>query len=206
MSSSDGKQLLENVPAVGSRSVLPEESDAAVDARKQPVGTVERILNFQERSLLVAAGKIYCYKKEQEKGDYKAQAKLSKLIKVLFHEETVDYFDMIDDSIEEKLFRWQRARNDWLLVQQYAAGGITLEELKKKSPLLDIQNPPEKPSRRQPEATTEEIRGRERSFYLPSKLDSWAQDVLRGVNWPNPEKAQYITELCEKFGIKSDEG
>lgn len=198
MSSDNVRQLLENAPA----ERMPVPSAVPVE-KKQPAGTVERTLNFQERSLLVFACKLHCAK--QDKGDYKAQSKLSKLIKLISYEECVEYFEMVDDSLEDRLFKWQRERNDWLLVQQYLAGGITIDDLKKKSPALDIENPPEKPSRRQPEASDGDIRGPARQFYLPSKLDSWVQDVLRGTHWPNPEKATYITELCGNFGIKNDE-
>lgn len=197
----NGKQLLENkarmdVGKIMKESPLPEPS-------RQPVGTVERVLNFQDRSLLLFGCKLYF--KDSSKGDYKSQSKIAKLDKILAYNETVEYFEMIDDSLEDRLFKWQRERNDWLLVQQYLAGGISLEEVKKKSPALDIDDPPEKPSRVQPEVASEEVRGKERSFYLPSKLDSWVQDVLKEVKWPNPEKAKYITELCAKFGVKSDE-
>lgn len=198
MSSGDGKAILENSARAGM-----DVAESTPTGRVQPAGTVERVLNFQERSLLAAACKSYCAKKD--KGDHKAQSKLVRLLKLLSYDDTVEYFDMIDDSVEEQLFKWQRARNDWLLVEQYAAGGISHEELKKRAPLLDVNNPPPKPMRRQPEATPEEIRGRERAFYIPSKLDSWAQDILRETNWANPEKAEYIVELCGKFGIKSDE-
>jgi hypothetical protein len=205
MSSGDGRQLLENEPVVGARTELTAVSDKAlVQEKKQPAGTVERVLNFQERSLLIFGCKLYCAKQEN-KCDHKDQAKLSKLTTLLSYDETVEYFDMIDGSLEDLGFKWQRAKNDWLIFQLYRSGGITADEAKNKSSTLDLTNPPEKPIRRQPEAAPEEIRGKERSFYLPSKLDVWVQDVLRKVNWPNPEKAQYITELCEKFGIKSDE-
>lgn len=203
MDSNGGRQMVVNTQKVELPIPLGT-TDLTEDVKKKPpAGTVERTLNFQERSLLVLACKLHCAK--QDKGDHKAQAKLSRLLKIVSYEETVDYFDMIDDSLEDKLFKWQRERNDWLLVQQYLAGGIALDELKKKSPELDIENPPEKPARRQPEATKDEIRGSERSFYLPSKLDSWVQDVLHATHWPNPEKSMYITELCTKFGIKGDE-
>lgn len=194
------RSMIANSPSDGVRMSLPQ--DPPTEARR-PSGTVERVLNFQERSLLIFACKIYCSR--QDKGDHKAQSKLDRLTKIVSYDETVEYFDMIDDSLEDQLFKWQRSRNDWLLIQQYLAGGISIEDLKKKSPALDIESPPEKPTRRQPEASQDDIRGKERPFYLPSKLDAWVQDVLRSVHWPNPEKAQYITELCGKFGIKSDE-
>lgn len=201
MENTDGKQFLENKVRMDVEKIMKDSPSP--EPPKQPVGTVERVLNFQDRSLLLFGCKLYC--KDPSKGDYRSQSRLTKLDKLLVHDETVEYFEMIDDSLEDRLFKWQRERNDWLLVQQYLAGGISLEEVKKKSPALDVDDPPKKPSRVQPEADPEEVRGKERSFYLPSKLDSWVQDVLKEVKWPNPEKAKYITELCTKFGIKGDE-
>lgn len=170
--------------------------------RKQPAGTVERILNFRERNLLIGACREFCQK--DGKGDHKAQAKLDRVTKLICFEETVRYFDMIDDGLEDELFRWQRLRNDWLSWQQYQGGGLSVEELKKKAPTVDITDPPKKPSRKQPEATPEDLRGKDREFYFPSKLDVWVQEVLKVATW-NPLAATYVTELCGKFGVKDEE-
>lgn len=168
---------------------------------EQPAGTVARKLNFQERSLLIFACRQVCG--GDGKGDQRAMSKLHRFTKIISYDETVEYFDMIDDSVEDAAFRWQKERTNWMAWQVYQAGNLTLENLKKRIPNIDLQNPPTKPSRNQPEATPQEARGKERVFYLPSKIDAWVQDVIRSANW-KPEKAEYVTELCAKFGISED--
>jgi hypothetical protein len=181
------------------------EGDVAQETakeRKQPAGTVERILNFRDRNLLIGACREFC--QADGKGDHKAQAKLDRVTKLILLEETIRYFEMIDDSLEDELFRWQRLRNDWLAWQQYQGGGLSVEELKKKAPSVDPAVEPKRPPRKQPEAAPADLRGKERPFYFPSKLDVWAQECLKRATW-NPLAAEYVTELCSKFGIKEEE-
>lgn len=203
MSSENVSQMVENTkdtePSVVDRA--PKDPSGKL-IEKQPAGTVGRILNFRDRNLLVGACRDFCSK--EGKGNHKAQSKLDRITKLVVFQETVDYFDMIDDSLEDALFRWQRLRNDWLALQQYMGGGLTAEDLKKKAPSVDLTDPPGKPSRRQPEATADESRGVAREFYFPSKLDVWAQEVLKAVTW-SPLASEYVTELCEKFGIKDED-
>lgn len=199
MSGMDGSQMIENRPKVDRE--LPGDAPVS-EPPKQPQGTVERVLNFRERNLLVGACREFCQK--DGKGDHKAQSKLDRLTKLVAFDETVEYFNMIDDSLEDALFKWQRARNDWLAWQQYQGGGITVEELRKKAPGVDPSSPPPKPPRTQPEASRSELRGKERPFYFPSKLDVWAQECLRVATW-TPLAAEYVVELCGKFGIKDEE-
>jgi hypothetical protein len=196
--------MIENSPqkAAAASAGGPAEGVPAPVASERPAGTVERVLNFQERSLAIFAAQQFCGR--EGKGDHKAQSKLSRLMKTLGHEEQIAYFDMLDDWLEEQIFRWQRQRNDWLKWQQYLSGGITLEQLKEQAPAVDPMAPPAKPCRAQPEVPTADVRGKERSFYLTSKIDVWVQDILKTAIWA-AHKAEYVSELCAKFGIKSDE-
>jgi len=196
----DGKQIVENTPRVDVGKIL--DAPTSIGPAKQPAGTVERVLNFRDRNLLIGACREFCQK--DGKGDHKAQAKLDRVVKLVKFDETVEYFNMIDDSLEDDLFKWQRSRNDWLAWQQYQGGGITLEDLRKKVPGLDVSSPPMKPPRKQPEAKHEELRGKERAFYFLSKLDAWVQECLKVATW-SPLAAEYVVELCGKFGIKDEE-
>ncbi len=202
MIGTDEKQLLENTPRIETEPVKAFPIAETPEPPKQPAGTVARVLNFRDRNMLIGSCREFCQK--DGKGDYKAQAKLDRISKLISFEETLEYFEMIDDSIEDALFKWQRTRNDWLSWQQYLGGGLTVEELKKKAPAVDISSPPAKPPRRQPEGTPEERRGKERPFYFPSKLDVWVQEVLKVATW-SPLAAEYVTELCGKFGVKDEE-
>jgi len=184
---------------------LVSASDGQLPAKaepKIPVGHVERVLNYRDRNLLLGACQEYCSK--DGRGNYKNTSKLDRISKLLLFQETVDYFAMIDESLEDALFKWQRSRNDWLSLQQYLGGGMTLEDLKKKAPAVDPQSPPKRPALTQPQATPEEMRGKDRSFYLPSKLDVFAQDALRAATW-NPQTAEYVTELLARFEIKDED-
>lgn len=200
MNSGDGKQLLENTPRPETPR-LPVEA-APPEAPKQPVGTVERVLNFRDRNLLIGACRQFCDK--DKNGDHKAQSKLDRVSKLLNLDETVEYFNMIDDSVEDATFRWMKERNDYLAWMQYSSGGATLEELKKRAPNVDPSIKPKKPPKATPQATPAEMRGKERSFYIPSKLDAWIQDVLK-VSTFQAMTAEYVTELCSKFGLKEED-
>lgn len=174
----------------------------AKDNVKPPAGCVERLLNFRDRNILIGACRQYCDK--DGKGDYKSASRLDRATRLLNLQETIEYFTMLDDSLEDALFNWQRERNNYLSWRQYQAGGITLDELKKKAPSVDPSSPPKKPNKNQPEATPDEMRGKEREFYIPSALDAWLQSVLRTATFP-AFSAEYVTELCLKFGVKEEE-
>ena len=168
-----------------------------------PAGCVERVLNFRDRNLIIGACREFC--QGMGKGDYKAQAKLDKVSKIISFQETLEYFEMIEESMEEATFKWQRERNDWLCYQQYMSGSLTAEELKKRAPGVDTGNPPRKAStKKAPEPTQDEQRGKARSFYFPSKIDVWVQDALKVANW-QPLASEYVTELCLKFGLKDED-
>lgn len=178
------------------------DSQVPIPDKKIPEGHVERTLNFRDRNLLVGACREFC--REKGKGDHKAQSKLDRVTKIVSFEETLDYFNMIDDAHEDAVFRWQRLRNDYLVWRQYEGGALDLKTLRERAPGVDPENPPQNPGRKQPEQSSEESRGRARAFHFPSKLDVWIQDALKVYDW-QPEAAEYAVELCAKFGLKSDE-
>jgi hypothetical protein len=194
-------QIVENAPRTEIEKDLEVESETAEKPRP-PVGCVERVLNFRDRNLIIGACREFCLK--DGKGGHKAQSKLNRLTKLLDLQETVDYFEMVNDSMEDEVFKWQRLRNNWLSWQQHLAGGLTLEELQKRAPSVDLSDPPNKPPRKQPEATPEDLRGKDRAFHIPSKLDAWIQECLEVANW-DPMTSEYVTELCQKFGLKSED-
>lgn len=200
MGKDDGRPMLENAPRVEPEKVL--EAAAAPPPPEQPSGTVKRVLNFRDRNLLMGACRAWCDK--DGKGDHKAHSKLDRLDKIISFQETVDYFTMIDDFLEDALFKWQAQRNSYLSFRQYEAGGLALEELKKKAPGVDAGSCPAKPSKAQPVATSAEMRGKERAFYFPSKIDAWVQEVLKTATFPS-FTAEYVVEMCSKFDIKEEE-
>ena len=180
-----------------------DQVEAAPVEKSIPAGCVERVLNFRDRNLIIGACREFC--QEKGKGDYKAQAKLDKVSKIISFQETLEYFEMIEDSMEEVTFKWQRERNDWLCYQQYMSGSLMAEELKKRAPGVDVGNPPKKAaSKKLPEPSPEDQRGPARPFYFPSKIDVWVQDALKAANW-QPIAAEYVTELCLKFGLKDED-
>jgi hypothetical protein len=200
MSGSDGRPMLENAARMDVEKIMKDP--VAASPEEQPIGTVKRVLNFRDRNLLIGACRQWADK--DGKGDHKGQSKVDRLTKAISFQETIDYFNMIDDSVEDALFRWQKDRNSYLSFKQYEAGGLTLEDLRKRAPWVDVSSPPAKPPKAQPEASPEEMRGKERTFYLPSKLDAWVQDVLKVSTFPSIA-SEYVVELCKKFGINEEE-
>lgn len=201
MGDDDGKAMIQNTPqadAAGAGAI----TQPSKEEKKPPAGCVERVLNFRDRNILIGACRQFCDK--DGKGDHKAASRLDRVTKILCLQETIDYFAMIDDSLEDALFKWQRDRNNYLSQRQYEAGGLTIEELRKRAPSVDPSTQTPKPKKVQPEATPAEMRGPERPFYIPSVLDAWIQGVLKVAVF-SAVSAEYVTELCVKFGIKEDD-
>ena len=182
-------------PAAAPSSTAPSE-------QKCPSGCVERTLNFRERNLLVGAARDYCEKKEH--GDYKSQAKLARLSKLISFEETLDYFEMIDDHYNDAGQVWRRDKSIWTALRNLKDGLVNLEDFRKQFPTVDVDKKMDKPPLRRPEASPKEMRGEDKVFYFPSKLDVWVQDVIKAAIW-QPLAAEYAVELCEKFGINDED-
>ena len=186
----------------------PTEATSSAASQKCPSGCVERLLNFRERNLLIGAARDYCGKVDRhgnkEHGDYKNQSKLDRLAKLVAFSETLEYFEVINDHYEDVVRSWKRARLVYVAWMNLNSGLIKPEDFKREFPAVDPEKGVAKPALRMPEATPKEMRGDERAFYFPSKLDVWVQDLLRVVTF-EPLAAEYAVELCSKFGIKDED-
>lgn len=200
----DRKPLIENVTreALVRASIPDDATPAAADPKRAPVGHAERILSFKDRNNLFGACRAFCAREGHQ--GFKDQTKLDRLNKIILFEETLEYFAMLDDSLEDEIRAWQRSKKHYKLWKNYKAGLIKAEDFRRELPGANPDEEPPKPSLLEPQTKPEEARGKERSFYLPSKLDSWAQDAIRAMDW-SPFAAQWTVELCEKFGIKDEE-
>jgi hypothetical protein len=197
----DGKQVAEAVARQAMTDALKKD-DGQGHEKKTPAGCVERVLNYRDRNLLVGACRAFC-SKDGHKG-FKDQAKLDKVSKIVLFDETLDYFDMIDESLEDETRRWQRAKTRHKMWKDHKAGLVKAEDVKRLFPDADPDAEPEKPSFRQPVTGPKESRGDERPFHFPSKVDAWIQDALKAMEW-SPFAAEYAVELCSKFGLSPDE-
>lgn len=194
----DGQNAVTHPP----RDAESIRNDAAATATKRPPGTVERALNCKERTLIIEACRQYCRK--DGKGDSKAQSRLYRTMQIISYQEAVDYFAGLEDKLEDMAYDWQRAKNTWVAWKNYLSGALTMDAVKKMIPRFDESRDPEKPSHGKPMLTSTELRGETRPYYFPSKIDAWLQDILKAVNW-DPLHAEFVTELCGKFGIKEDD-
>jgi hypothetical protein len=197
----DGKQILENASPAAPEARLALVKDPEPVERKPPPGCVERILNFKDRNFIVGACRAYC-EKEGHKG-FKDQKKLDQVTKLLNFEATLDYNAAVGDHGEELTLAWEAATARWKLWRRYKEKLITADEIRKTYPDLDLERGVEKPPLRAPEISAEEQRGKDSTFYIPSKLDAWVQDALRAMDWTTV-MTRYAVELCEKFGIKDE--
>lgn len=196
MADNGDRNMIENVTRE-SFAVVPMEEGAA---KRPPVGHVERLLNFKDRNNLFGACRAFCAK-EGHKG-FKDQTKLDRLNKIINFDETLEYFAMIDDSLEDETRAWHRAKLRHKLWKDYKAGLVKPEDFRKE--FSDQDPEPLKPSLLAPVTKPDDIRGKERSFYLPSKIDVWAQDAIRAMDW-SPFLVEYTVELFQKFGIHEEE-
>lgn len=194
MADSMGKQLLEN-----SRRPDIVVPPAPPEPRKQPPGTVERILNVRERNYIVGV----CLEFTKKNPGHKSQIKVARVKDVVVFEETLKYIDMINDAYEEKAFQWRVAMHEWKNCRDYQAGMISLETFRKACPNVNLDIPREKPPRQHPEASPEELRGPESSFYFPPKIDVWVQECLKASAWEGVQP-EYVVELCGKYGITDE--
>lgn len=189
-------------PENGPAARLPGPDGAPAEA-KPPAGCVERRLNCKERNILVGAARDYAREKG-EHADFKNQMRLQRLIKTIRFEESIDYLSALEDHAEETVREWRSKRARRSMWLEWRAGLMEEDAVKKRFPGLSLDEEPEQVGTRPPELTPEEQRGPEEAFYLPSKLDAWVQDALRGAKW-NPLLAEFVSELNEKFGIKDEE-
>lgn len=196
MADSSERKMIENITSENF-SVVPGEF---ATVKKIPAGCVERVLNFKDRNNLFGACRAFCAQ-EGHKG-FKDQTRLNSLNKIINFEETLEYFAMIDDSLEDETREWHRATRRYKLWKNYKAGLVKPEEFRKE--FSDQDPEPVKPALLAPETKPDELRGKERPFYLPSKIDVWAQDAIKAMDW-SPFLVQYTVELFQKFGISEEE-
>jgi hypothetical protein len=209
--SNDGKQILENlIPEnpIPEKSVIREvikdafKEAASASEPKAPEGCTERTVTMRDRNSIMGACQAYC-QKDGHKG-LLDQTRLNRIKKILNWDETLEYFAMIDDSLDDEIRIWKRAKNQHKLWKDYRAGLIKAEDVKKTYPDLDLEGEFKKPPLREPELKPEDKCGPKKVVYLPSKLDAWVQDALKAMEWL-PKMEELAVEVCAKFGIKSEE-
>lgn len=167
---SDERRILENLAPP-----TPDGNGAPVEKNDQP-GCVKRVLNFRDRNQIMVACRAWFQRNEKsDKNDEKAILRMNKVQKLLAFEETMEYFEMIEDSYAFRQAQWQRERQAWIAGQG--------------------PNPGKKP-----QPTPEEQRGQERVFHIPSKQDAWIEEAIRGMKW-HPIGVEYVAELFERFQI-----
>jgi len=209
--SNDGKQILENLipeSQIPEKSVIREvikdafREAASVPESKIPEGCVERTLTMRDRNAIMGACTAYC-QKDGHKG-LLDQTRLNKIKKLLNWDETLEYFAMVDDSLEEEIRLWRKTKNQYALWRDYRAGLAKAEDIKKTYPSLDLEGEFKKPSLREPELKPDEKCGPKKAVHLPSKLDAWVQDALKAMEWLT-KMEELAVEVCAKFGIKNED-
>lgn len=197
----DGRQILQNAAPAAPESARMALVPPEAAERKVPSGCVERILNFKDRNFIVGACRAYCEKEGHK--TFKDQKKLDQITKLLNFEATLDYYAMINDQTEDMNLAWESSTAKWRAWRRWKEKLLSTDEIRKTYPDLDLERGVEKPPSRAPEIPAEEHRGKDSTFYLPSKLDAWVQDALRAMDWATVMTA-YVVELCEKFGVRDD--
>lgn len=170
---------------------------------KKPEGCVERHLNVRERNILIGACREFC--KTEGRGDYKNQNKLMRVSKLVKFEETIEFFDELEELLDARIREWKKQKLQYMAYSDYKAGLMPIERLKSVIDGFHPENPPGKPPTwKTPELTPDERRGPTEVFYIPSRLDAWIQDALKVYKW-EPLLVEFNVELCEKFGIKDED-
>jgi hypothetical protein len=200
----DGKPILANAPREALAEALKPEVVGPVPeaAGKPPLGHVERHLTMQDRNMIVGAALALCQHKDHKK--LKDQRRLEAVKRLLKFDETLDYFAMVNDSLEEEQARWEGARERYRLFRKWKEGGLKTEDFRKDYPGIDLGEGPPKPPLRGPEMSPQDKRGPERPFFLPAKLDAWIEEALREMDWDTP-MSEGSVELAEKYGIGKEE-
>lgn len=199
--SNDGEQLIKNVTREALADAIRKDEGPAPE-KKAPLGCVERVLDMRNKNAVIGACTLYC-QKDGHKGLID-QTRLNRLKKLFNWDETLEYFAMIDDSLDDEVRAWKQAKNQYKLWKDYRAGLVKAEEVKKIYPSFDLEGEIQKPALVEPKNKLEHRRGPEAAVYIPSKLDAWIQDALKATDWL-VHMDELAVEVCEKFGIKSEE-
>lgn len=198
MNDVDGKKAVE--PVTREMLVQGEAGPDEAQAKKPPPGHVERSLTVLDRNMIVGAALAYC---AQEANKGKHQHMLVRAKKLLDFDETVEYFAMVNDSVADAQEAWQRAKAKRKLWLDWREGVLKADDLKREYPNceFELDKEPPKPNPSVPKATPKEMRGYEKTFYLPAKVDAWIETVLRAMVWPKDQIESGITTE-EKYGIE----
>ena len=173
-----------------------EIEQVMIVAKEQPPGTVKRTLNFRDRNMLIGAARNWCSRDDQKK--LKDQDKLVRLGRIISFDETIEFIAMLTDAQEELQRKWVADWRRYKIWRDFQAGLVAEDRLTKD---IDPEKGVQKPPLVMPENTPDEMRGPARDFFLPSKLDAWAQDAIKAMDW-NFNAAEYAVELAEKFGVE----
>lgn len=199
------REVLQKALRDGEAVSLEKPKDAApAEPKKQPPGTVERILNYLDRHLLLVAARAYCAQ-DGHRGS-KDSKNLDRLLMFLRRDEVQDYHTMIDDNHEDAMIRWQGEREIYKRWRGYKAGAVTRKQLEEMYPDFNFEKEPPKPALRSPDISDADRCGADAVFHIASKLDAWIQAVLEKAEWDASKDWQikFGLALQEKFGIKGE--
>lgn len=195
----DQRQMLDNSP---SRDPKAETRALVRPAVECPDGHVARHLSIRDRNAVVGACVSYCMK-----DGHKAladQTRLNRVKRMMNFDETLEYYAMIDESLEDEVREWRRAKTEYSAWKDYRAGLVTADGIREKHPNLDLENGPPKPPLIQPKLKPAEMCGPEKAYYFPSKLDVWIQKALEEMEWL-ADQDEFSVEVCKKFGLSKED-
>lgn len=166
-----------------------------------PPGCVERILSMRDRNLIVGACVSYCAKEGKRK--VKEQVNLERVKRLFRFEETVEYFALMNDAVDDAKVVWDGARKKYRVWLALREGALKVSDVVKEYPTFDLDVEPMKPSPVAPKIKAEELVGPTSTFHIPAKLDVWISDALRDMEWPTEkvDMTEGAAELARKFDL-----
>lgn len=153
---------------------MPET--AAPTKKDAHPGCVKRVLNYRDRLLILNAAA----ESLKGKGTIVALAKFQKLNDLLDGEGVNDYFDAMDVDFTERAEAWRVA--------------VEARMRDSKAPKVGPR----------PRRTRIELRGKDATFHIPSKLDTFIIDTLKKAEI-EARHAEFAVELAQKFGVPIDD-
>lgn len=172
--------------------------DTGHEMKGPPPGTVLRTLNYKDRRMILLACATRAA--QEKKGDYKMMARLEKVKKMLVMEDVDDYFETIEDAVNEKVRAWTKEVNLFSTYEAWKSGGITEKKFRETFPEADISTPPEKPPFKMPRLSDDEKRGKSCSFHVPTKIDLFIEESLKEMHWGTGD-SKFVLELAEKYQL-----
>jgi hypothetical protein len=156
---------------------------------------------MRDRNLIVGACVSYCAKEGKRK--VKEQVNLERVKRLFRFEETVEYFALMNDAVDDAKVVWDGARKKYRVWLALREGALKVSDVVKEYPTFDLDVEPMKPSPVAPKIKAEELVGPTSTFHIPAKLDVWISDALRDMEWPTEkvDMTEGAAELARKFDL-----